>query len=233
MAMLEVRGLTVRYGPTLAVDGVDLDVGEGEIVALVGPNGAGKTSLLRAISRIVASTGEVQFDGRSLGGANPDAVSRLGLIQVPEGRHVFPNLTVRENLQVGTSARQGREALFGFDEVHDLFPRLAELAKRGGWALSGGEQQMVAVARALLAAPRLLLLDEPSLGLAPSVCDVVFDALVEVGRRVPLLLVEQNTDRALALAARAYVLVHGQVVTEAPAADLADRDALMASYLGH
>jgi branched-chain amino acid transport system ATP-binding protein len=231
--MLQVQGLTVRYGPTVAVDGVDLAVGDGEIVALLGPNGAGKTSLLRAISRVVPSTGEVHFDGRALGSLSPDAVARLGLIQVPEGRHVFPNLTVRENLQVGTSARQGRPPLFGLDEVHDLFPRLAELAKRGGWALSGGEQQMVAVARALLAAPRLLLLDEPSLGLAPTVCDVVFDALAEVGRRVPLLLVEQNTDRALALAARAYVLVHGQVVTEAAAAELADRDALMASYLGH
>ena len=204
MAMLEVRGLTVRYGPTLAVDGVDLDVGEGEIVALVGPNGAGKTSLLRAISRIVASTGEVQFDGRSLGGSSPDAVSRLGLIQVPEGRHVFPNLTVRENLQVGTSARQGREALFGFDEVHDLFPRLAELAKRGGWALSGGEQQMVAVARALR----------------------------EVAKTTPMLVVEQNTGAVLDLCDRGLVLADGRQVVEGTAADLGGRRDLLDSYLG-
>ena len=230
--MLEVRDLRVAYGTTVAVDGIDIDVAPGEIVALLGPNGGGKTSTLRAISRVVASEGSVRFDGRSLDGHSADAVARLGLVQVPEGRHVFPNLTVHENLLVGASARAGREARFDLDDVYGLFPPLADLRRRGGWALSGGEQQMVAIGRGLLAAPRLLLLDEPSLGLAPTVVDAVFDVLAEVGRRVPLLLVEQNTDRALALAQRAYVLVKGGIVLAGDAAELSDRDALMASYLG-
>lgn len=230
--MLEVRDLRVTYGTTVAVDGIDIDVAPGEIVALLGPNGGGKTSTLRAISRVLASAGSVRFDGRSLDGCSADAVARRGLVQVPEGRHVFPNLTVHENLLVGASARAGREAQFELDDVYGLFPPLADLRKRGGWALSGGEQQMVAIGRGLLAAPRLLLLDEPSLGLAPTVVDAVFGVLAEVGRRVPLLLVEQNTDRALALAHRAYVLVKGGIVLAGDAAELSDRDALMASYLG-
>ncbi len=230
--MLEVRDLRVTYGTTVAVDGIDLDVAAGEIVALLGPNGGGKTSTLRAISRVVASEGSVRFDGRSLRGRSADVVARLGLVHVPEGRHVFPNLTVHENLLVGASARDGREAQFALDDVYGLFPKLADLRKRGGWALSGGEQQMVAIGRGLLAAPRLLLLDEPSLGLAPTVVDAVFDVLAEVGRRVPMLLVEQNTDRALELAHRAYVVVKGVVVLAGDATELSDRDALMASYLG-
>lgn len=231
--MLEVRGLRVTYGTTVAVDGIDLDVAAGEIVALLGPNGAGKTSTLRAISRVVASEGTARFDGRSLRGRSPDTVARLGLVQVPEGRHVFPNLTVHENLLVGASARAGREPRFDLDDVYDLFPQLAGLRRRGGWALSGGEQQMVAIGRGLLAAPRLLLLDEPSLGLAPAVVDAVFEVLAEVGRHVPLLLVEQDTERALRLARRAYVMVKGRLVAAGDAAELSDRDALMASYLGH
>ncbi|MBN2622090.1 MAG: ABC transporter ATP-binding protein [Acidimicrobiales bacterium] len=230
--MLEVRDLRVTYGTTVAVDGIDIDVAAGEIVALLGPNGGGKTSTLRAISRVVASEGSVRFDGRSLTSRSPDAVARLGLVHVPEGRHVFPNLTVHENLLVGASARDGRKAQFELDDVYGLFPKLADLRSRGGWALSGGEQQMVAIGRGLLAAPRVLLLDEPSLGLAPTVVDAVFDVLAEVGRQVPLLLVEQNTDRALELAHRAYVVVKGGVVLSGEAAELSDRDALMASYLG-
>ena len=230
--MLDVRNLRVTYGTTVAVDGIDVRVGDGEIVALLGPNGGGKTSTLRAISRVVPSAGEVDFDGEPLSGLHPDAVARRGLVHVPEGRHVFPNLTVHENLLVGATARNGRPPAFGIDDVYGLFPKLAELRRRGGWALSGGEQQMVAIGRGLLAAPRLLLLDEPSLGLAPTVVDAVFDVLAEVAGRVPMLLVEQNTDRALDLAVRAYVLVKGAVVLAGASAELSDREALMASYLG-
>jgi len=230
--VLEVRDLRVTYGTTVAVDGIDLDVGAGEIVALLGPNGGGKTSTLHALSRVVASEGTVRFDGEPLAGRAADAVARRGLVHVPEGRHVFPNLSVHENLLVGASASQGRPAAFGLDDVYGLFPKLADLRTRGGWALSGGEQQMVAIGRGLLAAPRLLLLDEPSLGLAPTVVDAVFDVLAEVAQQVPMLLVEQNTDRALELAHRAYVLVKGTVVLSGAADELTDREALMASYLG-
>jgi branched-chain amino acid transport system ATP-binding protein len=230
--VLDVRDLRVTYGTTVAVDGIDLSVGDGEIVGLLGPNGGGKTSTLRAISRVVSSEGEVIFDGTSLAGRSPDVVARRGLVHVPEGRHVFPTLTVHENLQVGATARTGRAAEFTLDDVYGLFPRLRDLRKRAGWALSGGEQQMVAIGRGLLAAPRLLLLDEPSLGLAPTVVDDVFAVLGEVAQRVPMLLVEQNTDRVLELAHRAYVLVKGRVVMAGDAAELGDRVAMMASYLG-
>jgi branched-chain amino acid transport system ATP-binding protein len=229
--MLEVRGLTVRFGTTLAVDGLDLDVGAGERVALVGPNGAGKTSTLTALSRVVPATGTVRFDGVDLRRTSADAVARMGLIHVPEGRHVFPTLSVHENLLVGTTARHGRSG-WSVDDVYDLFPLLQPLRDRSGWALSGGEQQMVAVGRALMAAPRMLLLDEPSLGLAPVVVDAVFEALEAIGRDVPLLLVEQNTARALELCQRAYLLAQGRVVAAGPSGELGDRRALLAAYLG-
>ncbi|MFO7279706.1 MAG: ABC transporter ATP-binding protein [Thermoanaerobacterales bacterium] len=230
--MLEVRDLRVTYGTTVAVDGVDLDVGGGEIVALLGPNGAGKTSTLRAISRVVPATGTITFDGEPVGALRPEAVARRGLVHVPEGRHVFPNLSVHENLLVGRSARDGRPSAFEVDDVYDLFPELVPLRSRAGWALSGGEQQMVAIGRGLLAAPRLLLLDEPSLGLAPTVVDRVYAVLTEVAGRVPLLLVEQDTERALRLAARAYVMAAGRVALSGPAGEVAGRDELVASYLG-
>ncbi len=230
--MLEVRGLTVRYGTTVAVDGIDLDVGDGELVTLLGPNGAGKTSTLQAISRVLRAEGAIRFDGADVTRLQPDALARLGLIHVPEGRHVFPNLSVHENLLVGTTARSGRRG-YTVDEVYDLFPALRHLSDRAGWALSGGEQQMVAVGRALVAAPRLLLLDEPSLGLAPVIVQAVFTALAEVGRTTPMLLVEQNTGRALELCGRASVLVHGQIVTSGESSDFADRSAMLATYLGH
>ncbi|MEO6125144.1 MAG: ABC transporter ATP-binding protein [Ilumatobacteraceae bacterium] len=229
--MLEVSGLSVRYGTTLAVDRIDIQVGAGELVALLGPNGAGKTSTLQAISRVVASTGDVHFDGQSLRRLSPDSLARLGLIHVPEGRHVFPNLSVHENLQVGRTARCGRTG-FDIDDVYALFPALVPLRSRAGWALSGGEQQMVAIGRALVAVPRMLLLDEPSLGLAPVVVGAVFAALAEVGTRIPLVLVEQNTTRALQLCSRAYVLVNGSIVAQGPTADFADRGAMLDTYLG-
>jgi branched-chain amino acid transport system ATP-binding protein len=231
-ATLHVEDLTVRYAAVEAVRGIDLRVDSGEAVALLGPNGAGKTSTLAAISRLVASTGTVTFAGTRLDRARVEGVARMGLCHVPEGRRVFPNLTVHENIQVATSARAGRPQVFSVGEVYDLFPALAPLRTRAGWALSGGEQQMVAIARALVASPRMLLLDEPSLGLAPIVVDAVFAALRSVRAQVPILLVEQNTDMALDLCDRAYVLAEGKVVLEGPAADLRGDQALIDSYLG-
>jgi branched-chain amino acid transport system ATP-binding protein len=230
--MLHVEALAVRYGTTEAVRGIAIDVGAGEAVALLGPNGAGKTSTLRAISKLIASEGSVTFDGRDLRGVAPEEVARRGLLHVPEGRHVFPDLTVHENLQLGATARRGRSDGYSFDDVYDLFPMLVRLRTRLGYALSGGEQQMVALGRALVGSPRLLLVDEPSLGLAPIVAEAVADALIQIRSRTALLVVEQNVHLALRVCSRAAVLSSGRIVLEAESADLHDRDALLSSYLG-
>jgi branched-chain amino acid transport system ATP-binding protein len=230
--MLEIRDLHVNYGTTIAVDGIDLAVGAGELVALLGPNGAGKTSTLQAISGVIPRRGSIVFDGADLAKVSPDALARLGLIHVPEGRRVFATLSVHENLQVGRTARNGR-AGFDLDDVYDLFPPLQPLRSRAGWALSGGEQQMVAIGRALVGSPRMLILDEPSLGLAPVIVSAVFAALAEVGRTVPILLVEQNTTRALQLCSRAAVLVNGRIAVEGDTADFTDRESMLETYLGN
>lgn len=230
--MLEVRNLTVSYGPVKAVDGLDLTIGEGEAVALLGPNGAGKTSTLRAISGLVKAGGEVRFDGLDLRKATPEAIAQRGLLHVPEGRRVFPTLTVHENLLVGVTARHGRTPAYDIDEIYDLFTPLIALRDREGWALSGGEQQMVAIGRALVGAPRLLLLDEPSLGLAPVVVKVVYEALREVVKATPLLVVEQNTPVALALCHRGVVLAGGRPVLSGTSAELDDQRLLLDAYLG-
>jgi branched-chain amino acid transport system ATP-binding protein len=230
--MLQVRGLEVDYGAVRAVRGIDLEVAEREVVALLGPNGAGKTSTLRAITALESYKGSITFDGDEVSKLGTEACARRGLIHVPEGRHVFPTLSVHENLQVGTTAARGRAPDYGIDDVYDLFPALQALRERQGWALSGGEQQMVAIGRALVAAPRLLLLDEPSLGLAPIVTKAVFAALRQVSERTPVLLVEQNTAQALAIATRAAALVGGKIVMSGTAAELGDRAALLDSYLG-
>jgi branched-chain amino acid transport system ATP-binding protein len=231
LPLLTATGFTVSYGTVEAVQGIDIKIGEGETVALLGANGAGKTSTLRALSRLIRSSGEVVFDGRDTAKMAPDAVARAGLIHVPEGRHLFASLTAEENLLVGTTAANKRDPIFSLDDIYDLFPALTPLRKRTAWALSGGEQQMVAIGRGLLSVPRLLLLDEPSLGLAPVVVDAVFKALAEIGHRTSILIVEQNASLALGLADRGYVLAVGKVVMAGVAADLADREALLASYL--
>jgi branched-chain amino acid transport system ATP-binding protein len=230
--VLQVRGLEIDYGAVKAVRGIDLDVGSGEVVAMLGPNGAGKTSTLRAITALEAYRGSITFEGDEVSKLGTEACARRGLIHVPEGRHIFPTLTVHENLQVGTTAARGRTPDYGIDDVYDLFPALSVLRERHGWALSGGEQQMVAIGRALVAAPRLLLLDEPSLGLAPIVTKAVFAALRQVSARTPVLLVEQNTTQALAIASRAAALVGGKIVMAGTADELSDRGALLDSYLG-
>jgi branched-chain amino acid transport system ATP-binding protein len=231
--MLEVNGLGVSYGSTRALDAFDLRVQAGEAVALLGANGAGKTSTLRACSRLVAADGTVQFDGADVTKLAPEELSRRGLVHVPEGRHVFASLTVHDNLLVGQTARNKRKALFTTDSVYDLFPALAPLKKRYGWALSGGEQQMVAIGRALLSSPKLLMLDEPSLGLAPIVVKAVYKALGEIKAEMAILLVEQNAAVALSLCDRGYVLLSGKLVLQGTAEDLGNREALMDSYLGH
>ena len=230
--MLELTGVQVSYGAVEAVRGIDLQVREGEVVALIGPNGAGKSSTLRAITNVVGCKGSIRFDGSDCRRVSTQGLARLGLIHVPEGRHVFTTLSVHENLLVGTTARRGRRDGYSVDEIYDLFPALVALRKRLGGALSGGEQQMVAIGRALVAGPRLLLLDEPSLGLAPKITRSLFAALAEVARRTPLLLVEQNTVMALKLSTRAAVMVNGRLVLEGTAEELTDRAALVASYLG-
>jgi branched-chain amino acid transport system ATP-binding protein len=229
---LEIRGLAVSYGPVLAVREIDVDVNQGEVVAMIGPNGAGKTSTLRACSGLVGYQGSITFDGVDCKKASIEQLARMGLIHVPEGRHVFPSLNVHENLQVGTTAGAARSEGFSIDDVYDLFPPLAVLRKRDGWALSGGEQQMVAIGRALVAKPRLLLLDEPSLGLSPKYTQSVYAALAQVRDRIPMLLVEQNTVMALKHCSRAAVMVGGKLVLQGTAEELADREALVASYLG-
>jgi branched-chain amino acid transport system ATP-binding protein len=230
--MLEIQGLEVSYGTVEAVRKVDLELGERTTMALLGPNGAGKSSLLRAVSGLVPYRGSIRFDGREVRRTGAEALGRAGLIHVPEGRRLFASMTVHENLTIGLVARSGREAVFGIDDVYDLFAALPALRNRQAWTLSGGEQQMVAVSRALVACPRLLLLDEPSLGLAPIIVDVVFDVLKVVADRVPILLVEQNTTKSLQLCDMAAVLVNGSVVLAGRSVELDDRRALLDRYLG-
>jgi branched-chain amino acid transport system ATP-binding protein len=231
--MLQVTSLGVSYGSTRAVDAVDLTVEQGQAVALLGANGAGKTSTLRAISRLIESEGTIRFHGEDVTRLPPEELARRGLVHVPEGRHVFASLTVHDNLLVGRSSRARRRPLFTTDAVYDLFPTIAPLRKRYGWALSGGEQQMVAIGRALMSSPRLLMLDEPSLGLAPIVVKAVYQVLAEITSELPVLLVEQNAAVALSLCDQAYVLLSGRCVLHGTAADLGDREALLDSYLGH
>lgn len=230
--MLEVRGLEVRYGTVQAVRGLDLAVPDRGSVALLGPNGAGKTSTLRAISGLVPYQGTIVFDGHDCRRLAVEELARRGLIHVPEGRQLFAGLTVHENLLCGLAARGQRAGDFGVDDVYDLFPPLARLRQRPAWTLSGGEQQMVALGRALVAAPRLLLLDEPSLGLAPIVVQALLAALEEVRRRTPMLVVEQNTQMALRVCDEAVVMAQGEVVLQGAGAELMDRRALIDSFLG-
>ena len=233
--MLEVRRLDAFHGQAQALWAVNLDVGPGEIVAVVGPNGAGKSTLVNAIAGVHRSVaGAIVMDGVDLSRLRPHRVCDHAISIVPEGRRIFPRMTVVENLELG-AYRQACRASRGerLDWVLSLFPRLRERAGQVAGTLSGGEQQMVAIGRALLAQPRLLLLDEPSLGLAPLIVDELFDVLTAVNAvGVALLLVEQNVERALAVAARAYLLIEGRVVLEGPAGALTGSDEVRRSVLG-
>jgi branched-chain amino acid transport system ATP-binding protein len=232
-ALLRVEGLEVRYGGVQALRGVGLEVEAGAIVALLGSNGAGKSTLLRAISGLVRpSAGRVRLEGVDVTGRPPEAIVRLGCSQVPEGRRVFGNLSVLENLQMGGYPRRGREAE-SLERVFALFPRLRERLAQPAGTLSGGEQQMLAIGRALMAAPSLLLLDEPSLGLSPLLVQRIFAIVREINRQgTTVLLVEQNARQALRLAGRAYVLETGSLALSGPAAELARDPRVREAYLG-
>ena len=230
--VLELDQLDVRYGSVPAVRRLSFHVGRGELVGLIGPNGAGKSTTLHAIMGVVPPAGgDVRLGGQSLRGRAPEAIARAGVALVPEGRRIFGELSVEENLRLGLSARRGN----GSDPLaaaYELFPMLAEFRRRAAGALSGGQQQQLAIGRALVAAPEVLLLDEPSLGLAPTTVDAVFAALTAIrDRGVTVLLVEQRAQRTVALADRTYVLANGELRMTLTPADADDTEKMIAAYL--
>jgi branched-chain amino acid transport system ATP-binding protein len=231
--MLDVKGLEVRYGPVAAVRDLTLRVGKGEIVGLIGPNGAGKSTTLHAVTGLVpAHRGDVKLDGRPLSGLAPEAIARAGVALVPEGRRIFADFTVEENLRLGLAARQGRDGRGAIGEVYELFPILREYRRRQAGILSGGQQQQLAIGRALVAAPSVLLLDEPSLGLAPTLVDQVFETFATIKERgIAILLVEQRAQRTVALADRTHVLANGELHMTLGPDDADDTEKMIAAYL--
>ena len=234
MPLLELRDVEARYGPVKALHGVSLEVEEGELVAVLGANGAGKTTTLRAISGTVRRSGELVFAGERLPRA-PEAVARRGIAHVPEGRGTFAELSVRENLRLGAYTRRGRDLRDDLRRVYAFFPRLEERRDQQAGTLSGGEQQMLALGRAMMARPRLLLLDEPSLGLAPLVVREIFATLARMNADdgVTIVVVEQNANLALSASARAYVLEVGRVAVSGPSEELRRAESVRKSYLGY
>ena len=235
MPLLEINDLIVLYGEIEALRGVSISVDEGRVVTLLGANGAGKSTTLRAISGLAKpAAGEIVFDGKSIAGLGPEAIVRLGISHVPEGRRIFPGLSVKENIMLGASNRRiaksalSREA----DAMFDLFPDIRSFSNALGWTLSGGQLQMVAVARGLMARPRLLLLDEPSLGLAPVIVQAVFRIISEVRRTTTVLLVEQNARMGLSVADHGFVLETGRIVLGGKPDELWGNEAIAAAYLG-
>ena len=233
-ALLEIRALRGGYGRVEVLRGVDLDVGDGEIVALLGSNGAGKSTLNNTVCGIYpAWGGTVRFDGHDLSGAHYRAVVRAGLIQVPEGRKVFPNLSVRENLELGSFTRARARRAQNLERVHAIFPRLIEREAQLAGTMSGGEQQMLAIGRGLMAEPRLLILDEPSLGLSPLLVEEMFGLIGRLhAEGLSVLLVEQNVGQSLEIAQRAYVMENGSVRFSGTPAELLASDELRRAYLG-
>lgn len=232
--LLELKGVTSRYGRIEVLHGIDLTVGKGELVALVGANGAGKTTLLRTISGVQPITGgSIGFDGKDLAGRRPEARVAGGILQVPEGRQVFAPMTIEDNLKMGAFTRPAAEIRRGLDEVYALFPVLLEKRDLAAGNLSGGQQQMVALGRALMGKPKLLLLDEPSMGLAPLVVEEIFRVIGRLkASGMTILLVEQNASAALAIADRGYVLETGSVVLTGTGRDLLSNDEVRRAYLG-
>ena len=235
MSMLALEGVHAAYGAVEAIRGLDLEVRAGELVCLIGANGAGKSSTLRAISGLLAPTrGRIVFEGAAIHEAEPAAILARGIAHCPEGRRVFPHLSVEENLAMGAYVRRDRRAVAeDVQRLSEHFPILAERRRQAAGTLSGGEQQMLAIARALMSRPKLLLLDEPSLGLAPTVVETTFEIIADIRRRgTTVLMVEQNAYMALQLAGRAYVMETGRITLEGPARDLMNNDHVKKAYLG-
>ena len=233
--MLELRKVCAGYGEIQVLHDISFSIAEGEFVAVVGANGAGKSTTLKVISSLLSHTsGDLLWDNQSMAGLPPYKVASLGIAHVPEGRRVFPQLTVEENLEMGSylpEAKQHRRE--SMERVYDIFPRLFERRSQLGGTLSGGEQQMLAIGRGLMLRPRLLLLDEPSLGLAPVLIEILFEKLQEIHKQgLGILLVEQNVLEALKLAGRAYVLENGRIALEGPARDVLNDDHVRMAYLG-
>jgi branched-chain amino acid transport system ATP-binding protein len=230
--LLRLEGLEVGYGDLVAVHGVSLEVGAGDVVSLIGGNGAGKTTTLRAVSGLLpVRRGTIEFQGERIDGRRSSEIVRRGIAHVPEGRQLFPTMSVRENLELGATARGGRAA--ALDGVFALFPRLRERERQLAGTLSGGEQQMCAIGRGLMARPRLLLLDEPSLGLSPVMVKLIFENLAQINAEgVAILLVEQNVPRALQLCHRGYVIENGRIVLDGSRADLQASGHIKQAYLG-
>lgn len=236
MPLLELKGITSSYGNVRALSEVSLRIEEGEVVSLLGANGAGKSTTLRTISGLLtADTGAITFKGKAIQHFTTGAIARLGISHVPEGRHIFPGLTVAENIMLGASNRRASIAELKSEmaAMFAIFPDLERLSDALGWSLSGGQQQMLAVARGLMAKPQLLMLDEPSLGLAPIIVKQLFDIIRKINARgTTILLVEQNANMALSVANRGYVLEAGRTILEGRAADLLDNEGVRAAYLG-
>jgi branched-chain amino acid transport system ATP-binding protein len=232
--MLELRGISASYGAVRALDRVSLTVPAGTIVALLGANGAGKTTTLQCISGVVRTTaGQILFEGEDIAGWPIDRIVKRGIVQVPEGREIFPELSVADNLLLGTWLQRKADTAALFERVYDYFPRLKERAQQHAGTLSGGEQQMLMIGRALMARPKLLLLDEPSLGLSPILIEQVFAIVARIhADGVPVLLVEQNARMALSVARHGYILENGEIRLQGTAAELADHPDVRAAYLG-
>ena len=233
-SLLEVSELRAGYGAVRVLQGIDFSVDQGEVVVILGANGAGKTTTLRAISGMIATSARVVFDGRSIVGRRPEQIAAAGIAHVPQGRGTIVDLTVDENLRIGAYLRRGPEIESDLDRWYATFPRLKDRRTQQAGSMSGGEQQMIAIARALMARPKLVLLDEPSLGLAPLVTQELFRTLTDLNRAdgISMLVVEQNAGLALNLAARGYVLEVGTIVTSGSAAELAGNDDVRRAYLG-
>ncbi|MGJ4850474.1 ABC transporter ATP-binding protein [Bacillota bacterium Meth-B3] len=233
--MLSIEKLHVSYGPINALKGISMEVGEGEIVTLIGSNGAGKSTTLGAITGLVrAASGAIRFRGKDITNLPPYKIVEAGISLSPEGREVFPALTVHENLKLGAYTRGDKSEIdASFDRVYELFPRLRERALQTAGTLSGGEQQMLAIGRALMSRPRLLLLDEPSMGLAPNLVLMIFDLIESINKQgTTILLIEQNANMALSIAHRAYVLETGNIAISGPAAELSEDPRVKNAYLG-
>lgn len=235
MSMLEVKDLVVSYGAIKALKGISFSVEQGEVITLIGSNGAGKTTTLHSISNLIKKgSGSILFEGEDITNLSADKIVNRGLIQVPEGRRVFANMSVRENIEMGAYLRKDKEQIKkDMEWCYELFPRLKERLSQMSGTLSGGEQQMLAMARALMSKPRLLLLDEPSMGLAPILVDEIFNIVQKISKAgTTILLVEQNAFKALSIANRAYILETGSIAKGGNAADLANDDAVRKAYLG-